>query len=217
MKSKFRKILRKVIIKILGDNWIFEEYTVGKIKDRINILKIAENEAMVSLGDKSLLYKQSNVENYQNDKSKIIIGNDSHIRSELLVFKYGGSIKIGSNSYIGEGTRIWSGDSVTIGDNVLISHNVNIVDTNSHELDAIERSQRYSELIQSGHWVDKGSILTSPILIKDYAWISFGAIILKGVTIGEGAIVAAGSVVTKDVPDFVVVAGNPAQIVKSLK
>ena len=44
----------------------------------------------------------------------------------------------------------------------------------------------------------------------------FSAIILKGVTIGEGAIVAAGSVVTKDVPDFTLVAGNPARVIKKL-
>jgi chloramphenicol O-acetyltransferase type B len=37
---------------------------------------------------------------------------------------------------------------------------------------------------------------------------------MKGVTIGEGAIVAAGSVVTKDVPDYAVVGGNPAKILK---
>ena len=39
-------------------------------------------------------------------------------------------------------------------------------------------------------------------------------IILKGITIGRGAVVGAGSVVTKDVPDYAVVAGNPAKILK---
>ena len=60
-------------------------------------------------------------------------------------------------------------------------------------------------------------MISAPIVIKDYAWISFGAIILKGVTIGEGAIVAAGSVVVNSVPDYCVVAGNPAVVVKELK
>ena len=55
------------------------------------------------------------------------------------------------------------------------------------------------------------------ITIKDKAWIGFDCIVLKGVTIGEGAVVAAGSVVTKDVPDYAVVAGNPAVIVKYAK
>lgn len=45
-------------------------------------------------------------------------------------------------------------------------------------------------------------------------WVGAGSIILTGVTIGNGAIVAAGSVVTKDVPDFAIVAGNPAKVVK---
>jgi acetyltransferase-like isoleucine patch superfamily enzyme len=42
------------------------------------------------------------------------------------------------------------------------------------------------------------------------------AIVLKGVTIGENAVVAAGAVVSKDVPPNVIVAGNPAIIVKEL-
>lgn len=99
----------------------------------------------------------------------------------------------------------------------MISHNVSIVDTNSHKLDSLERSERYIDLIKNGPWDTKGSIITESILIKNNVWISFGAIILKGVRIGEGAIVAAGAVVTKDVPDYVVVAGNPAKIVKQLR
>ncbi|MCB0501084.1 MAG: hypothetical protein KDD32_00210 [Bacteroidetes bacterium] len=53
-------------------------------------------------------------------------------------------------------------------------------------------------------------------MIKDKAWIGFNVIILKGVTIGEGAVVGAGSVVTKDVPDYTIVVGNPAKLIKKL-
>lgn len=45
-------------------------------------------------------------------------------------------------------------------------------------------------------------------------WIGANCTILPGVNIGEGAVVAASSVVSKSVPDFAVVAGNPAKIVK---
>ncbi len=54
------------------------------------------------------------------------------------------------------------------------------------------------------------------VTIKENAWICIGAIICPGVTIGKNAIVAAGAVVTKDVPDNVVVGGNPAKIIKKL-
>jgi maltose O-acetyltransferase len=47
-------------------------------------------------------------------------------------------------------------------------------------------------------------------------WLGGGVIVLGGVTIGDGATIGAGSVVTKNVPQRVVVAGNPAQIVRRL-
>lgn len=55
-----------------------------------------------------------------------------------------------------------------------------------------------------------------PIAVGDYAWIGAGAIILPGVTIGEGAVVAAGAVVTKDVAPRMIVAGNPARVLRSV-
>jgi maltose O-acetyltransferase len=60
-------------------------------------------------------------------------------------------------------------------------------------------------------------IQSKPILIEDDVWIGFNSAVLKGVTIGKGSIVAACSVVTKDVPEFVIVAGNPAKVVKEIK
>ncbi|WP_229711318.1 acyltransferase [Pectinatus frisingensis] len=60
-------------------------------------------------------------------------------------------------------------------------------------------------------------VKTSPIKICDKVWIGFDAVVLKGVTIGEGAVIAAKAVVTHDVPPYVVVAGNPAVVVKRLR
>ncbi len=52
------------------------------------------------------------------------------------------------------------------------------------------------------------------VIIKDFVWVGHGVIILPGVTIGEGAIVAAGAIVSKDVPDYAIVGGSPAKILK---
>ena len=53
-------------------------------------------------------------------------------------------------------------------------------------------------------------------MIKEGAVINPGSIIMAGVTIGKNSIVAIGSIVSKDVPDYVVVAGNPARVIKKI-
>ena len=50
--------------------------------------------------------------------------------------------------------------------------------------------------------------------IGNDVWIGDDALIVAGVTIGDGAVIAAGAVVTKDVPEYAIVAGVPARIVK---
>jgi len=69
--------------------------------------------------------------------------------------------------------------------------------------------------IPMGH---QGSMMSTPLLIAGDVWIGARAIILPGCRrIGHGAIIGAGAVVTKDVPDWAVVGGNPARIIKSRK
>ena len=53
-----------------------------------------------------------------------------------------------------------------------------------------------------------------PVRIGRNSWIGFGACVLPGVTIGDRSVVAARSVVVEDVPPNVIVAGNPARIVR---
>ena len=163
-----------------------------------------------------VINSDAKIVNLQNDKSKITIGNQSHVYATLLVFFYGGEIKIGKNSYIGDGVRIWSGEKITIGNDVIIGHNTNIIDTNSHETDMQERQKSVRKQLELGYQKEKGNIETAPIIIKDNVWISYGVSILKGITIGEGAIIAANSVVTKNVEPFTLVAGNPAVFIKKI-
>ena len=54
------------------------------------------------------------------------------------------------------------------------------------------------------------------VTIKKNAWLGLNVTVCPGVTIGEYAVVAAGAVVTKDVPDFAVVGGVPAKVIKML-
>lgn len=72
-------------------------------------------------------------------------------------------------------------------------------------------------LLTASHRTDSESweTITGAIIVGDYCWLATNSIVLPGITIGHGSVVAAGSVVTKDVPDNVIVAGNPAKIVKN--
>ena len=107
-------------------------------------------------------------------------------------------LKIGKKCTIGDRTEIHCGDSITIGDEVLISWDCNILDRDYHSVDGETEK-------------------TNPVIVGDCVWIGCRSIILKGVTIGEGAVVAAGSIVTENVPEFTLVAGNPAKIKKKIK
>lgn len=55
---------------------------------------------------------------------------------------------------------------------------------------------------------------TQNISLGNNVWIGRRAMIMPGVTIGKGAVIGGGAVVSKDVPDYAVVVGNPAKVVK---
>jgi chloramphenicol O-acetyltransferase type B len=73
--------------------------------------------------------------------------------------------------------------------------------------------------VLDGDWPGAAGIVGTPlskgdVVIGNDVWIGYGATILSGVRIGDGAVIGAMAVVTKDVPDYAIVAGNPARVVK---
>lgn len=198
-------------------NWLLRRYVdYDELLKNYEANKSKSLSSLCQLGAGSRFYAQAEVYNFLNDRSKIVIGDNTHIRGELLTFAYGGLIEIGSDSYIGEGTRIWSGERIKIGNSVLIAHNCNLIDNDSHEIEAFERAEGFKNLIKHGHSKVQGNIASAPIFVGDFAWLSYNTSVLKGVRVGKGSIVAAGSVVTKDVPDWTIVAGNPAKVVREI-
>ena len=203
--------MRKFIAKLFF-SLIPAEYFQLEIERRIR----SNNQLRLNSGKSNVFYKQFSVVNFSYENSNILLGDLNHLQCQLLVFNYGGKIKIGNRAYIGVNSRIWSGESVEIGDDVLISYNVNIIDSDCHEIDYLERAESQKIIFENGYSSQKGSVKTAPIVIGNNVWINFNSYIRKGVRIGDGAIIGACSVVTKDVEPFTLVAGNPAKIVRKL-
>jgi acetyltransferase-like isoleucine patch superfamily enzyme len=155
------------------------------------------------LGTGSVLAPEAQISNLAEDVEAIAIGQNTHIRGQLLTYGHGGKITVGDWCYIGARSEIWSMASISIGDRVLIAHDVNIHDGTAHSRVADERHRHFRHIIERGHPTTADQlpgVFSAAIVIEDDVWISFRVTILKGVTIGRGSIIAAGSIVTQNVP-----------------
>lgn len=114
---------------------------------------------------------------------------------------FGTNIYLGEKVYFNFDCVILDVCEVRIGNNVFVAPGVHIYAA-THPLDAeLRRTQ------ESG----------KPVTIGDDVWIGGRTTICPGITIGDRSVIGAGSVVTKDVPTGVVVAGNPAKIIRELE
>lgn len=114
---------------------------------------------------------------------------------------FGFNIHVGKDFFSNYNCTILDENEVRIGDNCMMAPEAMIC-TAFHTVDPKGRRDH------------KG--MASPVHIGDNVWIGAKALILPGVSVGNNVVIGAGSVVTKDVPDDVVVAGNPAVIIKSV-
>jgi len=103
------------------------------------------------------------------------------------------------------------GEFLQIGDFVSIAPGAWFILGNNHQTNTLTSYPLWSRFIAYNP-ID--STTKGPIVVEDEVWIGTNALILSGVKIGKGAIVAAGAVVTKDVPNYAIVGGNPAKIIK---
>ena len=112
---------------------------------------------------------------------------------------YGKNITFGKNVFINSGCKFQDQGGITVGNNALIGHNV-VLATLDHNICVSKRVELFA----------------APIVIEDNVWIGANVTVTSGVTIGKGSIVAAGAVVTKDVPEYSIVGGVPAKVIREL-
>lgn len=118
-------------------------------------------------------------------------------------FGRGTEIRIGDNSGLGVNCVVRG--PLVMGADIMMGANVRIM-TGKHNTERTDIPMR-----------EQGFLPNRQVTICDDVWIGDCVIILPGLTIGKGSIIGAGAVVTKDVPDYSVVAGVPAKVVKFRK
>ncbi|EMW5605791.1 chorismate mutase [Enterococcus faecium] len=120
----------------------------------------------------------------------------------VINFDYGYNIFVGENFYANFNCTFLDVSTIEIGDNCMFAPNVQLY-TATHPLHPVKRNS--------------GLEYAKPIKICNNVWLGGGVIVTPGVTLGDNVVVGAGSVVTKSFPDNVVIAGNPARIIKTVE
>ena len=170
---------------------------------RIDLDKISPEELMKSIEQSKLLFKFNHTEPMSEEYGEILsellegnIGKNSTITTPFAGAAFD-KIKLGDNVFINSNCLAMARGGITIEDDVMLAGNVQLLSNNHDEY-------------------ERQIITCEEILIKKGAWIGAGATVMAGVTVGKYAIVGAGAIVTKDVPDYAVVVGVPAKVVKTL-
>ncbi|MFC1529284.1 DapH/DapD/GlmU-related protein [Gemmatimonadota bacterium] len=159
------------------------------------------------------------------DPRPVIIGSGTTVRSHVVIYE---GVSLGDNCHLGHHVLIREstilGKNVSVGTGSVIEHNVQIgIGVRIHsQVFVPEYSTLEDEcwigpnVVMTNAKYPRGSRvkeqLTGPVIGRK-ALIGANSTLLPGVLIGKGALVAAGSLVSRDVPDFAIVRGNPAQVV----
>ncbi len=130
-------------------------------------------------------------------KFLVYVGKDVNIEKGAMITS---TMEIGDRSGVGINARMHG--KVVVGKDVMMGPEC-IIYTKNHAFKDVT-----IPMCQQGFSEEK------PVIIGDDVWIGGRVTILPGVHIGNGAIIGAGAVVTKDVPDYAVVGGNPARVLK---
>ncbi len=196
--SRLRYFLKSIIVAFLR---LIEKYPLGEgnLSLRAHVDGFIRNIYLA----KGVKVKRDVWFSCVDKDSTIQIGENTGISPYVKIrVQNGGFVKIGKHCSVHSFSVIYGDGGVTIGDYVRIATHCVIV-PNNHKFDDPTKNI-----------YDQG-LERKEIIIKDDVWLGAGVTVLAGVTIGAHSVVAAGAVVTKDVPEYSVVGGVPAKILKS--
>lgn len=176
-----------------------------KLFMKINGVKYGRN---VSLYGIPVIYRFGNSEieigDHTDIKSSFLSSLLGFYQRTIIVAKNNAKIKIGEYAGIAAST-IYAMKEITIGPHTMIGPNTKIFDTDFHPVDPEARLK-----------ADDSRVSIKPVVIGSNVFIGCNCIILKGTRIGDNSVIGAGSVVSGQFPDNVLIAGNPAVIIRQI-
>lgn len=198
---------------VIGDESYIGGFTVIGFPTRDTLKSILARRILVEGGEAE----------YYSVGEGARIGDGCVVRSHVVIYEkallgrrvmVGHGVLIRENTFIGDDTLIGSGSiidgGVTVGNNVNIQSSVYIPP---------------GVIIKDRVFIGPRAVFTNDryppsrrlveTIVEEEAVIGANSTIIAGVKIGRGAVIAAGSIVTRDVPERVVVAGNPARVIMS--
>jgi len=137
----------------------------------------------------------------EGENNKLFIEDGTTVRyTQMEILGDNCIIEIGKNSIIGRDCYLSakSGRKLLIGNKCMFSRNVKIMTSDGHPV------YKNTKIIN----------FSKDTVVKDHVWLADNVTILKGVTIEENSIVGINATVTKNIAPGVIVAGNPAKVVK---
>jgi acetyltransferase-like isoleucine patch superfamily enzyme len=204
------RIPQKLIISVLTRRIIMLIRGFLKTGNKVfigNNTKILKSRNIV-FGKSVTIDKHCIIDGFSSEKiilgDCVKIGAFSTLSSTSHMSKYGKGLKMGNNSAIGDFTHFGASGGIDIGNDVIMGSYISFHSENHNFEDT-------TKLIREQGVTSKG------IKIGNNVWVGAKVTFLDGTVIGNHCVVAAGAVVNGSYPDFSVIGGIPAKIIKSIK
>ncbi|NJO77656.1 MAG: acyltransferase [Cyanobacteria bacterium RM1_2_2] len=156
----------------------------------------------ITLGDRVAIDDYTLLDASGAGEAGMSFGNDVIVSRNCVIQCKTDSLTLGNRVDIGCNTILSSGNGIFIGDSVLIAGNC-YIGGGRYVTDRIDIPM-----------MEQGVYSKGPVVIGNDVWLGAGAIVLDGVRIGKGCVVGAGALVTKELPDYSIAVGVPAQVVR---
>ncbi|MEL6385218.1 MAG: acyltransferase [Cyanobacteria bacterium J06626_18] len=166
---------------------------------------VLRHPGKMTLGDRVAIDDNTLLDASGTGPTGMTFGDDVIISRNCVIQGKTGPLVLGNKVDIGCNVILSSGNGIFIGNSVLIAGNCYI------------GGGRYVSDRTDIPMMEQGVYSKGPVAIGDDVWLGAGATVLDGVKLGRGCIVGAGAVVTKSFPDFSVVAGVPAKLLRNRK